>query len=152
MLAGLSGGLTRTAWYASPKQNWRRLRTRIGRPSPSSASNSEDVLARTLNDRLQRDGLIDQPLSASRLLDLVDPHARHSDQTPGFDAVQLLHDTLADYDVLRLISYDYLGQAGRRTPTLRHLADTAIRTVLPRHGSLFSWLIRKPVERQGDAT
>jgi len=142
VFASLSGGLTRAAWYGSPRQNWRRLRERLGQ-APSASSHREDVLARTLNDQLLQDGLIDQPLPAQSLLDLVDPHARQRDTAPGFDATRLLREALPDYRVEQLTSCDYLGQSGRHAPILRKLTDTALHAMLPRHGSLFSWLIQK---------
>jgi len=172
----LSGGLTRMSWYASPRQNVRRLRTwrftvhpkahvapasrrwvfralgctlgrsggtgRDERQTSGTDSPSEDVVAAVINERLLGDGLIDEPLPEDRLLDLVDPHARG--RAVGLDPAALIRETMPNYRVNLLNSSDYLGETMRRWPTVRSLVDAILRTVAPCHGSLFSWLLRKP--------
>lgn len=148
----LSGGLTRLSWYASPRQNMRRLRTwcavrssqtgRATRPQRDADAPCEDVIASVMNERLLNDGLIAEPLPEDRLLDLVDPYARG--RAVGFDPAHLICETMPDYRVKLLNSSDYLGETMRRWPTVRGFVDAAFRTVVPRHGSLFSWLLCKP--------
>lgn len=148
----LSGGLTRMTWYASPRQNMRRLRTWCGSRSSNNRwvaremsgadSPSEDVVAALMNERLLSDGLIAEPLPEDRLLDLVDPYARG--RVAGLDPATLIPKTMPEYRVIFLNSSDYLGETMRRWPTVRCLIDATLRSVAPRHGSLFSWLLCKP--------
>jgi hypothetical protein len=91
--------------------------------------------------------MIDEPLSPDTLLDLVDPHARGADDVAGFDPIQLLADVMPGYHVERLFSSDYLGELGRQWKIVREVADALFRTLLPRHGSAFCWVIRKPCAR-----
>jgi len=151
-MATLSGGLTRMTWYASWRQNIRRLRSwrarHLNHSEKSSAkrqpfgSPSEDIIATVLNERLLRDGLITEPLPESQLLDLVDPHARGQDV--GLDPGALIREIMPDYRLHFLNSSDYLGETMRHWSTVRSLVDVALRTVAPRYGSLFSWLLSKP--------
>jgi len=97
-----------------------------------------------MNDQLLREGLIDRPLGASRLLDLIDPHARGEGEPAGFDPYRLLSAAMPGYQVCMLVTSDYLGEVGRFWPTVRGLSDGLLRVIAPGHGSLFSWLVRKP--------
>ena len=155
-LRNLSTGLSRMSWYLSPKQNRRRL-TRLAerwRPAMEAAFRDdrrrageppeEDVLARTMNERLLREGLIATPFPPDRLLDLVDIHARGGDEGGGFHPLALIRESLPDYFAYLFESSDYLGETGRRWPRVRQLVDTTLRMFAPEHGSLFSWLLRKP--------
>ena len=101
-------------------------------------------MAAVMNERLLSDGLIAEPLSEARLLDLVDPHARGREDGGGLDPAALIRETMPDYSLHLLTSSDYLGETMRRWPTVRGLVDATLRTVAPRHGSLFSWLLCKP--------
>jgi hypothetical protein len=142
-MVALNRGLARVSWYASPHQNVRRLREKLGFASTKSVA-SRDVLAAAINDRLMTEELTAAPLSEAELLDLVDPHTRGADEG-GFDATQLLGDVMCGYDVLQLVWSDYLGQTGRHTPVVRNVVDAALRRCRSCHGSLFSWLVRKPM-------
>ena len=156
VMTHLSCGLTRMIWYASPRQNVRRLRDwRAGRARfhnarysdrqiPDAGPLTEDVLATAINERLLADGLIAESLPAARLLDLVDPHARGRADGVGLDPTALIREAMPDYRPHLLISSDYLGETIRRWPMVRSLVDATLRTVAPRHGSLFSWLLAKP--------
>lgn len=138
-LGRLSHGFDRMAWYASPKQNVRRLRERF------SGSCSQAVpVTRTIEQRLFEEGAIDRPLSAQTLFDLVDPHARGTNTTPGFDAATLLREYFPAYQIMRLATSDYLGESARRSRLFRGLVDSSLRMLYPARGSLFSWIIRKP--------
>lgn len=150
----LSGGLTRISWYASPRQNMRRLRSwctkrsnmlkevRTEQQKVDNDDPAQDVIATVLNERLLHDGLITEPLPESQLLDLVDPHARG--HNVGLDPVALIRETMPHYRLHLLNSSDYLGQTMRHWPAMRSLVDSTMRTVAPRYGSLFSWLLSKP--------
>lgn len=146
-LRRMSDGLNRIYWYTSPTQTWRRVRERLVHDRADAAGwmhDGSDVLATAINERLMRDELIAEAMSVSRVLDLVDPHARGAGRQAGFDATALLHQAMPAYEVVLLSSCDYLGEAARRWPAVRTVADAALRALLPRHGSLFCWLVRKP--------
>jgi len=146
-MAALSRGLDRAAWYASPRQNMRRVRRFLGKDTSKNQytdAPDHDVLAACINEQLLQEGIITEPLTSNTLLDLVDPHARGAEDAAGFDPVQLLRDVMPDYIVHRLFSSDYLGETGRRSVIVRCIADAAFRCFLPQHGSLFCWMIRKP--------
>ena len=149
--AGLARTFDRAFWYASPRQNWRRLTRAVTGPAGTPARPSDvpdDVLTAAINDRLAQDGLVHEPVATERLLDLVDPHARGTDGPAGFDPAGLLRRIMPDYRALRLASSDYLGQSARQWPLVRRFADLVLGTLLPHHGSLFSWLIRKPRDQE----
>ena len=146
-LAGLARGLARLQWYASPRQNRRRLRTWIGWPTTDRNENGPSdwtAVAEAMNTQLLREGLVDRPLGPSRLLDLIDPHARGDDEDNGFDPSELLRQAMPDYQTLLLLTSDYLGETARFCPTIRAVSDATLRAFAPGQGSLFSWLVRKP--------
>lgn len=144
-MTAVSRGIDRLAWYASPRQNLRRLRNRLGGNRRSCSDENDARVARLINHSLLEELWIRSPLSATTILDLVDPHARGADEHAGFDAVTLLARSFPNYQMVRLISSDYLGEAARASRPLRGAADAALRALLPAHGSLFSWIIRKPL-------
>lgn len=151
LMRNMTRGLDRLRWYASPRQNRRRLRKLIGMgPTSSATIDNDDVLAETINNHLLTNGMIEQPLKTGDVLDLVDPHARdeHADQPGGFEPFALLRESLPQYLLYHLNSSDYLGLSARFIPTLRKLADVTLGSIIPRHGLLFSWLIRKPGVRK----
>lgn len=141
-LAGLSRQLDRGAWYLSPRENWRRLSGRRG--GTQLADDASTTWHITTNRTLLEEGLIAAPLAPESLLDLVDPHARGAGRHAGFDPCELLTAAFPDYAVLELESSDFCGPALRRLPIVRRAVDGTLRWAMPRHGSLFSWLIRKP--------
>lgn len=145
-LAGLDIAMARMHWYASPRQNWRRLRERLPGGSFRAANEdaSEAAVIREMNRILQLEGLIAQPMSGGRLLDLVDPHSRGEDGAAGFDPGELIAEVLPMYRIRVLFTTDYLGETGRFWPTARKVTDAIFRAFIPGHGSLFSWLLRKP--------
>jgi len=143
-------------WYLSPTQNRRRLRTWTAQVGPllgvlpftedlPAAGAGEQRLLALINDRLVREGLIDGPLPGETLLDLVDPHARGDSHGGGLDPRALLRESLPAYTTCLIQTSDYLGETGRHFPRTRAVVDVVLRKVAPWHGSLFSWLIRKPV-------
>lgn len=151
----LSQAATRLHWYLSPAQNARRCRARLAWAGPllaflpegrhaGEAGPSEAALCAMINDQLAREGLIDAPLPVPRLLNFVDPHARGDVHGGGLDPHELLAESLPAYEVRLLHCSDYLGETTRFAPNLRRLVDAVFRTLLPRHGSQFSWLVRKP--------
>jgi ubiquinone/menaquinone biosynthesis C-methylase UbiE len=141
----LTKGLDRLRWYASPTQNRRRLRKMVGRQD-RALKNHDDVLADAINNKLLSTGLIDRPLSMSDVLNLVDPHSRdeHDEQQAGFVPFALLRESMPEYVLYHLNSSDYLGLSARLLPVLRRVADVTLNRLAPRHGLLFSWLVRKP--------
>ena len=148
LLAGAARGLARLQWYASPRQNRRRLRTWIGRHADDRAENEPSdwtAVADAMNAQLLREGLVDQPLRPSNILDLIDPHARGNDEGNGFDPGQMLRQAMPGYQILLLLTSDYLGETARFCPAIRAITDAVLRAFAPGHGSLFSWLVRKPV-------
>jgi SAM-dependent methyltransferase len=148
VLAGLARGLARLQWYASPCQNRRRLRAWIGWHTDNRTENEPSdwtAVAEAMNSQLLREGLVDRPLSTSRLLDLIDPHARGDNKGNGFNPGELLRQAMPDYQTLLLLTSDYLGETARLCPTIRAITDAALRAFAPGQGSLFSWLVRKPI-------
>ncbi|MBI4580847.1 MAG: class I SAM-dependent methyltransferase [Planctomycetes bacterium] len=146
-VAGLSRGIDRLAWYASPRQNVRRAKARLMRSAMSVGGVGEpppERIVAIINDTLLRERSVTGPLDAGRMLDLVDPHARGAGHAAGFDAIRLLRTCFVDYHIVRLFSSDYLGETPRRWRLVRGLIDGGWRLLLPGHGSLFSWVIRKP--------
>jgi SAM-dependent methyltransferase len=141
MAGRLSHGFDRLAWYASPRQNARRLKERLGLAERPAAG---DRVMDTINRSLMAERLTAGPLGEAAIMDLVDPHARGAGRRAGFDAASLIRDHFGNYEIVRLFSCDYLGEAPRRWRALRGLADTLARAIAPEHGSLFSWVIRKP--------
>jgi hypothetical protein len=103
------------------------------------------AVAEAMNTQLLREGLVDRPLGPSRLLDLIDLHARGDDEGNGFDPGDLLRQAMPDYQALLLLTSDYLGETARFCPAIRAITDAALRAFTPGRGSLFSWLVRKPV-------
>ncbi len=137
--------LDRLHWYANPRRNWRRLRAKLAPAGRRERTGDEGLLVLSaINDTLLREQLITEPLAAGQLLDLVDPHSRGDTTSIGFDPRELIAGSLAGYAVDILLTTDYLGETGRFWPTARFVIDAAMRTFLPGHGSLFSWLVRKP--------
>lgn len=155
-LHGLSTGLNRMRWYVSPRQNRRRLLQLANRWRPDGGNASgrsrrrsdeplePDVLAKLMNERLRGEGLIVDPMPSARLLDLVDLHARGGDEGGGFRPLMLIRHCMPDYLAYLFESSDYLGETGRHWPRVRQLVDSTLRLLAPEHGSLFSWLLRKP--------
>lgn len=149
-LVQLSRGFDRLAWYVSPRQNLRRVCQRLGAGNGSGGGipEREQIAIRQLNRRLMQEGVVAEPLTAEIILDLVDPHARGAESAAGFDAMSLLRQYFGDYQILRLVGSDYLGEAARRSRMFRGCVDAAFRMLWPSRGLLLSWLIRKP-ERTG---
>lgn len=145
-LSTVARGVDRLAWYASPRQNLRRLRGRLGPARALYSADANDIrVAAVINRALQDDALVDEPLSVREILDLVDPHARGADAHAGFDAPALIRSCFPAYRTVRLFSSDFLGESMRRFRMLRATADAALRLCRPAQGSLFSCLLRKPV-------
>ncbi len=145
ILANAGRALDRLHWYANPRQNWRRVRTGLGLAGRLGGSGGDDLLVLdAVNDALLREHLIGRPLSIGRLRDLVDPHSRGGADTVGFEPRDLIAGCLPGYEIHRLVTTDYLGETGRFWPAARFIVDAALRAFLPGHGSLFSWLLRKP--------
>lgn len=144
VLPALARTIDRLGWYVSPRQNRRRLARCLGSSESASVETDEQRLAAAVNQRLLREGRIDQPLSTGAVLDLVDPHARNLHGTAGFDLEALISGALGNYHVCQLVCSDYLGETTRRCPVLRSIVDGVLRQVAPRRGSLFSWVVRKP--------
>ena len=140
LLPAAGAVLARAAWYASPRENRRRICQRLGLPTPST---EDRRVCAEINARLLRENLALHPLSEREILDLVDPHSR-GDGELGFDPLDLMGRAFPSYEVVRLSSSDYLGEIPRRTPIFRLVVDRALGSLLPRHGSLFSWVLRKP--------
>jgi len=148
VLAGLARGLARLQWYASPRQNRRRFRAWIGWHTNDRTENKPSdwtAVAEAMNTQLLREGLVDRPLTPSHLLDLIDPHARSNHEGNGFDPGALLRQAMPDYQILLLLTSDYLGETARFCPTIRAITDATLRFFAPGQGSLCSWLVRKPV-------
>ena len=157
----LSQTVTRLHWYLSPAQNLRRCRERMAWAAPvmnfipagrddGGTAQSEAVVLALMNEQLVREGLIDTPLTDPQLLNLVDPHARGDAHGGGLDPCALLG-SLTDYRVHLLRCSDYLGETARFTPRMRSIVDALFRLALPRHGSQFSWLVRKSDPACGEA-
>ena len=142
---GVSRAVDRLAWYASPRENRRRLAERFG--GRTHADGDEGLWA-AMNAALAARGLVDRPLSGRQLLDLVDPHSRGGDGHAGFDPLELLGRWFAGYQVVRLQWSDYLGESMRACPAARWMVDGLLGAAWPRRGMLFSWLIRKPGGRR----
>jgi SAM-dependent methyltransferase len=136
----LSHGFDRLAWYASPRQNVRRLHERIW----GSRSERLPALTNQIEQRLLGEGIIDRPLTTQAMFDLVDPHARSTHAVPGFNPAAILRECFPSYRIERLVTSDYLGEAARRSRILRGLIDAGFRILWPARGSLLSWMIRKP--------
>ncbi len=146
----VSHGFDRLAWYASPRQNLRRLRKWIGL-TPKAERNpalEADRIAAVISDSLAQAHCLQETLDGDAMLDLVDPHARGA-QHAGFDALAVIHEFFPTYEPLQLFTSDYLGEAPRQVRPLRTLADAGLRAWLPAHGSLFSWVLRKPSLKGG---
>lgn len=144
---------TRLAWYASPHQNRRRCRQWWNRltgqdtealRSSTRAAGHNDIATRTINQRLHREGVIAQDLSAEAVLNLVDPHSRGPGRTLGFDPSVRRNPTMRGYRVIMQFTSDYLGESLRAWPWTRYGLDGLARGLMPWHGSLFSWLLQKP--------
>lgn len=149
LLPSLAHAVDRACWYASPRQNRRRLRAwlapaRTAPPAPWAAP---------INAALLDEGLIESPLTDREILELVDPHACGAKTVAGFDPAALIRQFFPGYEVLLLTYSDYLGESARRLPLARAAADRVLGALAAGRGSLFSWLIRKPsVARAGDST
>jgi hypothetical protein len=145
-LSGLDTTFARLHWYASPRQNWRRLRTRLRPASVHKAQEPEDETSvlDEMNRALQSEGLIARPMPGGQLLDLVDPHSRGEDNAIGFDPADLITRAMPRYRICLLKTTDYLGESARFWPTTRAITDAILRSFIPGHGSLFSWLLQKP--------
>jgi ubiquinone/menaquinone biosynthesis C-methylase UbiE len=145
-LASLGLAVARFHWYASPRQNWRRLRSILPLSTdamPHAPADEIAVLER-MNRTLCDEGLISWPMSGDQILDLVDPHSRGEDGTIGFDPGDLINRFMSAYRTHLLITTDYLGECARFWPTVRTITDAIFRAFVPGHGSLFSWLLQKP--------
>jgi len=136
----LAHGLDRACWYASLRQNRRRIREWL----TPMAGPSAVPWAGPINARLLDDGLIAAPLSPRQIRELVDPHACGAKAAAGFDPARLIADCFPGYEVLLLKFTDYLGESARRSPLARAAADRLFGAVAAGRGSLFSWIIRKP--------
>ena len=156
-LAGCVRVLDRMSWYGNWEQNRRRLgqlaarcRRSLTIPTTMPAMNagplSDMAAAEIISQQLHAEGAIGEHLSPTSVMDLVDPHARGGGEEQGFDFRQLLQQHLDKYQVHSLTCTDYLGESVRRFPTVRRMADCLLSIAAPRHGSLFSWLIRKPMD------
>lgn len=148
-MLGVSRTVDRLAWYASPRQNLRRLRCAFGQRVSAAADTNDARVARTINQRLLSERALAAPLDVNAILDAVDPHARGAREHAGFDPVAMIQSAFADYEVVRLVCSDYFGEAVRRLPAVRGIADAALRLCRPAHGSLFSCLLRKPSRAGG---
>jgi len=136
----LAQGLDRACWYASPRQNRRRIREWLA-PSRMAPPNR---WVGPINARLLGDGLIAAPLSPRRILELVDPHACGAKNAAGFDPRGLIAGCFSGYEVLLLKFSDYLGESVRQWPLARAAADRLFGALATGRGALFSWIIRKP--------
>lgn len=157
LMSSLSRGFDRLAWYASPRQNARRVRQLL---TPGDASHrhpaaiSAERVARAINTALSDEQYATEPLTPDALLNLVDAHARGAEQSAGFDPASLLQRYFPRYHVARLVTSDYLGETPRRCRPFREAADATMRLMWPAHGSLFSWLVCKnvAVAHEGEGT
>lgn len=144
-LRRLSVGLDRLAWYLDWGQNRRRLRQlgrRLGLAGPGDRACRRNGAAEDAGPIGHRD-LVEEDLPAE-LLELLDPHARGAGGPAGFDPCGLLAGLPRGYETVFIRWSDYLGDAARRLPPLRGLADAAMAMIWPGQGVLFSWLVRKP--------
>lgn len=149
-MARFSSTFDRLAWYASPRQNLRRLRTLLGLDASNSRlAGGQDCLARQINTCLLGEGLIHEALATHAILDMVDPHARGADEHAGFDPALLIRESLGDYQLVQHFTSDYLGETPRRCRPLRAVIDATLRAAWPEHGSLFCLIVRKPARARG---
>ncbi len=150
-LRGLAAGLDRLAWYLDFRQNRRRLRRlghSLGLVCPGEKARRTPDGPDTA-DRIGGVEVVEEDLPRE-VLELLDPHARGAGGRAGFDPHELLAGLPRAYEVILIRSSDYLGDAARRLPPLRGLADAVMGALWPGQGVLFSWLVRKPgVGREG---
>ncbi|HOA75361.1 MAG TPA: class I SAM-dependent methyltransferase [Phycisphaerae bacterium] len=150
-MARVAHGVDRLAWYANPRQNVRRFRAYLGLGGQDASCESDRAVCRMISECLQSEGLIDEPLNPAAILDMVDAHARGAAEHAGFDAVALIEALFPKYELIRLVSSDYLGEAPRRFRPVRSALDAVLRMMLPAHGSLFSMVVRKCVRGEEQA-
>lgn len=144
-VCGLARNLDRLTWYASPRENLRRVSEWLRRSNNAARLGATEYITNAINHRLRGQQGCGIALTTGDLLDLVDPHARGAEKCAGFDPRQLIDRHFAGYRVHTLFTCDYLGESVRRFKPLRDLADALYRRLLPDHGSLFSWILRKPM-------
>jgi ubiquinone/menaquinone biosynthesis C-methylase UbiE len=148
-LRAIGGALDRLRWYASPRQNRRRLHQAARCFWPQvAASGAHDRIAEQIAARLHGEGLCAETLPAGAILDLIDAHAR-SDGA-GHQGLRFaeIRSALPGYELLHFQASDYLGASVRCCRTLRCLLDALGRRLGPECGLLFSCLLRKPEVRR----
>lgn len=133
-------------WYASPKQNARRLRKLAGYKETTDYEVSENL--GEINDILMAERLVDSPLTSDQLRKLVDPHT-HQDEDEGeakggFDSAKIISNHFPTYKVEVLSFSDYGGDMLRKVPFIRRLFDSICTKLFPGRGRLFSFVLRKP--------
>jgi len=143
-LAVMERVLWRLAWYASPRNNWRRLGKALGRRAPLDVG--EDGYLRAINETLLREGRLAEPLTLQQLRQHVDVHSQPQDHgAMGLDPLGLLSDCFLKYQCESLVCSDYGGESLRPHTWLRAAIDGVMRRAAPTSGMLFSWVIRKPM-------
>ena len=150
-LLGLERVIWHLFWYASPSQNIRRIRKRLGR-SAEGYEKHEHLQA--INEKLLSEGLVSSPVSLAELRSMVDIHTHDEDETEkkgGFRIPTLLRDHFPQYEVEVLRCTDYGGDMLRKAPSLRWTFDALMRGLFPGKGRLFSWILLKPDRNSGTA-
>jgi len=144
VLFSLERAIWHAFWYLSPGRNLQRMQALFRGSAPPGGARRR---AERINQILMADGLIQRPLSARQIRDLVDIHARGQvghDSRAGFLPRRLIQRHLPGYAVERMLFSDYGGEMLRRHPRLRGVVDGLLGCVCPGRGMLFSWIVRKP--------
>jgi ubiquinone/menaquinone biosynthesis C-methylase UbiE len=134
-------------WYASLRQNVRRLREILGKQEKESPLANENI--ERISAVLLSEGLIDKTLNLGTLRKLVDPHTHEETEEGtvkcGFDPHNVLSEYFPSYKVEALVFSDYGGDMLRKSPMIRRMFDSLMLQLFPGRGRLFSWIIRKPL-------
>ncbi len=121
---------------------------RFDRPS-SNALHPHDYgpVFSHVNQELISQGLIQKPLEASEIQALVDVHsptARGKYERVGFDVREWQQKLFRDWNMLEWYTYNFLGKIDPTAFRWRSLIEVFFSAVSPRHGSLFTYIVRKP--------
>lgn len=148
-LRHLGATIDRLRWYASARQNWRRLRTVLACSAVEDQARDEhatdECVAEQIASQLVAERLCSDRLTPRAVLDLLDSHARGP--RPGLQLEPLLAASLPGYRVRYRVTSDYLGASPRLSPLLRRAADRIGHWIDPDKGSLLSCVLIKPGSR-----
>lgn len=106
---------------------------------------NQQRISEGVNKRLMDEGMIEEPLTAKQIIEIVDfhvPSSRLVYRRGGISISELLRDYLPNYELEYYETYCYLGSVSTRNWFTKKY-DSLLKKLFPDSGSLFSTVLKK---------